>query len=101
MREIEFILADIEMVDKDISKLKMQRKEFMQELLEAVTLKFETERGIKKGDTICTTEGTQYFYRGCVERWNSIEVFCNPTKKDGESSRTVRYIPLYCFDFEM
>jgi hypothetical protein len=101
MRQPEFILNDIAMIDEDMSKLRSQRREFMQELLEVVTAKFETEKGIKKGDPIRSINDIQYFYRGCVERNDSIEIFCNPTKNNGESAKTVRYLPLYCFDFEM
>lgn len=81
MRTIKEIENEMSETYKRLEALKQERKEVH-------AFEFEQKFGVKKGDTIYDIDGKKYKYLDIWDSWGGF-IKCNPTKKDGDFSKSV------------
>lgn len=80
-------------INNQIAKLVQAKREIQDKLKDTIQASFEAEHGVKPGDIIKTQNGEALFYDGvAVSKYDNIILLCHPAKKDGTTSKFVRYM---------
>lgn len=81
-------MRTIKEIEKEMSETCKRLEALKQERKEAHAFEFEQKFGVKKGDTIYSFDGKKYRYLDIYDSWGGF-IKCNPTKKDGDFSKSV------------
>ena len=81
-------MRTIKEIENEMSETYKRLEALKQERMEVHAFEFEQKFGVKKGDTIYDVDGKKYRYLDIYDYWGGF-IKCNPTKKDGDFSKSV------------